>query len=68
MDAADLYEYNVVIQAFLYWFYFSVVISIWQLCFALNVHSIQEREEAIELLSKVEEIGQNRRLRGLDLE
>jgi len=67
-DEIALSNYNVVIQAFLYWFYFSLVLSTWLLSLALNFHSVREKEEAVDLLGRIEGIGRQRRLRGLEIE
>lgn len=67
-DVGQLYEYNVIIQAWLYWGYFSLLTISWFLGLALHFHSIHEEETATGLLARIESIGWEKRLRGLELE
>ena len=67
-DAMSIYDYNTVILAFLYWTYFSLLLSAWVISLALNFHSLREEEEATGLRERIKSVGVRKKLRGLELE
>lgn len=67
-NSALLYEINVVVQAFLYFAYFGLLLTVWFLGLGLNFYANRERYEAHGLLAEVQKVGEDRRLRGLETE
>lgn len=67
-DSMSLYDYNTVILAFLYWTFFSLLLTTWVTTLALNFHSLREEEEAIGLRNQIKQVGIKKKLRGLELE
>ncbi|MGB3548534.1 MAG: stage II sporulation protein M [Saprospiraceae bacterium] len=67
-DAITLNEYNVVIQTFIYFFYFAMILLLFQITLAVNFYSVREMEQATVLRENIERIGSGRTLRGLAME
>lgn len=67
-SSVALYAINVIVQAFLYFAYFGLLLTVWYVSLGLNFHSNLEKEEAIGLKNAIKDIGQNRKLRGLEIE
>ncbi|PHI20528.1 hypothetical protein CEQ90_07185 [Lewinellaceae bacterium SD302] len=63
-----LYAINVVVQAFLYFTYFGLMLITWIIALGLNFHSNRERHEALGLKEAIKNVGRERRLRGLEME
>jgi len=67
-DAITIDNANVVLQSFSYWFLFSIVFSIWAISFSLNFYHLREVEKADGLLDRIENVGNKRRIRGMEME
>ncbi len=67
-DPSSLYNLDVFLQLCLYTFFFGLLFSAWLSGMVLHFHSTHELETAAGLRAKIERLGQNRRLRGLETE
>lgn len=67
-DPSSLYNLDVFLQLFLYSFFFCLLLSTWLSGTVLHFHSTHELETAAGLRAKIEQLGKNRRLRGLEVE
>lgn len=67
-DPSSLYTLDVFLQLFLYTFFFTLLLTAWLGGTILHFHSTHERETATGLRAKIEQLGKDRRLRGLEVE
>lgn len=64
----DLYALDTLLQTFIYFSYFGLLLTSFIIALGLNFHSNQEKQEAPGLKAAIAQIGQERRLRGLKTE
>lgn len=67
-DPVTIDNANVILQCVVYYFIFGIVYCIWSVSFALNFYHLREVAEAGGLLSRVETVGDKRRIRGMETE
>ncbi|MEM7571402.1 MAG: stage II sporulation protein M [Bacteroidota bacterium] len=67
-DISAIDDYNNIILAFLNWTYLGFILILLSAGLGLNFLSVKEQEEAFFLLEEIENIGQEKRLRGLAVE
>ena len=67
-DEYSIENWNTILQAFVYYFYFALVFIFWTVALILNFYSVQEIDKAGDLLDRIEEVGTHRRLRGMEIE
>lgn len=67
-DPAAIDNANVMLQCVLYYYIFGIIFCIWSVSFALNFYHLQEVVSGEGLLERVEQVGEKRRIRGMETE
>lgn len=67
-DESTIDQRNVALQAFCYYFLFTLLLCIWAVAFAVAFASLREMDEAGDLRERIASVGRKKRLRGMETE